>query len=99
MDDIEKELSELSELSERTTDLRMLAAKMEPVAERLENRAALSRYDLGSAEAKAAAWSAPAQALAAGVDELRGLADRIDQAVGAARSLTRGGVQRAETNS
>lgn len=93
----EAQLAHLSDLSERAPDLRVLAAKMEPLGEDLQKGSSF-KYALASAstdeqraeiQAKATRWTDTAARTLKAVDELRDMADRVEGIISDARKLVR----------
>lgn len=91
-------LKTVNDLSEQTPMLRVLAAKLEPFAERVADHAAdIGKYedDSTSDEQRAQtqtqtdSWEAPSGELLDAVNELRALADKIDGALRDTRGLRR----------
>lgn len=100
----EERLKRLTDLSERASDLRLLAAKMEPVGEELQESAQFSKYDWNvvrsgetsfgesgdeQARERTAELADSGSGMLAAVEELREIADRVEGLVGNARKLFR----------
>ena len=89
-------LKQLTDLSERASDLRLLAARMEPIGEELQQRKASAKYGLGrnptsereaQVRARTTQLGNTATGILEAVEELREMADRVEGLIGDARKL------------